>query len=151
MQPSLPVPTDNIYKFCCLFGLVLIVSSIFSFVASYSSSLDRKIKYTETVIPLKAKAKRTEAEEEILKLHQKLLQVTGSNEETAGYAIGVVMAIGIGLSVYGAKRWHSIVQRRDDLLAELQIRKLSAEVAALEAALKEVDRNSNAGNTQTIP
>lgn len=26
MQPNIPIPTDNLYKFLALFGLVLIVS-----------------------------------------------------------------------------------------------------------------------------
>jgi len=138
MQPSVPVPTDNIYKFACLFGLVLIVSALFCFVNSYSTSLDRKIKYSEVVIPLEAKPERTKAEEQLLALNKKLIEVTRDNESTANTAIGVVLALGIFLSAYGAVKWHKVVQVRDDQLAELQLRKLAAEVANLEAtSLKE--------------
>jgi hypothetical protein len=35
MEPSIPVPTDNLYKFIALFGLVLFVSSGITFVYSY--------------------------------------------------------------------------------------------------------------------
>lgn len=119
MQPSLPIPTDNIYKFACLFGLVLIVSGIFAFVSSYSASLDRKVKYSEVVIPLEARAERSKSEDDLLAMNRKLIEVTRSNEKAANAAIGVVLAIGLGLSVYGAGKWHQVIQRRDDKLAEL--------------------------------
>lgn len=130
---QLPIPTDNIYKFSCLFGLTLIVSAIFAFVSSYSSSLDRKVRYSEIVIPLEAKPNRTKAEDALLEMHKKLIAVTRENEKAANSAIALVLAFGVLLSGYGATRWHELVQRRDDQLADLQLRKLAAEVAQLEA------------------
>lgn len=136
MQPSLPIPTDNIYKFACLFGLVLIVSAIFAFVTSYSSSLDRKVKHMEVMIPLEAKTERTKAEDDLLALHKRLIEVTKSNEETTIWPIAAVMVLGLSLSWYGAKKWHQVIQTRDDRLADLQLRKLEAEVAKLEAEVQ---------------
>lgn len=133
MQPSVPIPTDNIYKFACLFGLTLIVSAIFSFVASYSSSLDRKVRYMEIVIPLEAKTEKSKTEEDLLAMNRKLISVTKENEQAATVAISAVLVAGLLLSLYGATKWHQIVQKRDDQLAELQLRKLAAEVARLEA------------------
>ena len=133
MQPSVPIPTDNIYKFACLFGLALIVSAIFSFVASYSSSLDRKVRYMEIVISLEAKTEKSKTEEDLLAMNRKLISVTKENEQAATVAISAVLVAGLLLSLYGATRWHQIVQKRDDQLAELQLRKLAAEVARLEA------------------
>ena len=133
MQPSVPIPTDNIYKFACLFGLALIVSAIFSFVASYSSSLDRKVRYMEIVISLEAKTEKSKTEEDLLAMNRKLISVTKENEQAATVAISAVLVAGLLLSLYGATKWHQIVQKRDDQLAELQLRKLAAEVARLEA------------------
>ena len=133
MQPNVPIPTDNIYKFACLFGLALIVSAIFSFVASYSSSLDRKVRYMEIVIPLEAKTEKSKTEEDLLAMNRKLISVTKENEQAATVAISAVLVAGLLLSLYGATKWHQIVQKRDDQLAELQLRKLAAEVARLEA------------------
>lgn len=131
MTPSLPVPTDNIYKFACLFGLVLIVAGIFSFVAVYSSSLESKVKYKEAIIGLESKATREKAEEERLKLNQTLLDITGKNEEAAQRAISVVLAAGILLASYGAWKWKTVVQPKDDRVAQLQVEKLELEVAKL--------------------
>jgi len=136
MAPSVPVPTDNIFKFACLFGLALIVSSIFAFVATYTSSLDRKVKYAEALIPLEAKAQRTKVEEDTLAMNKKLIEVTKSNENAAGVAIAIVLVLGLSLSSYGATRWHRDIQQRDDRLAALQIEKLEVEIAKLRAETK---------------
>lgn len=138
MQPSLPIPTDNIYKFACLFGLVLIVSAIFAFVTSYSSSLDRKVKYLEVMIPLEAKEDRTKAENDLLALHKRLIEVTKSNEDFTLLPIAAILVFGLSLSWYGANKWHQVIQKRDDAMAALQLRKLEAEVAKLEADAKKL-------------
>lgn len=133
MQPSLPVPTDNIYKFSCLFGLVLIVSAVIAIASVYSSSLDRKIVYVQAVIALDSKTERTKQEEESLKLNRLLIDVTKKNEDYVNIWLGVVIGFGLCLSGFGALQWHRTIQRRDDQLAELQIQKLQAEIAKIQA------------------
>lgn len=140
MTPSLPVPTDNIYKFSALFGLALVVSGIFAFTTVYTSSLEKKIKYAEAMIALEAKTTRTKLEDDTLALNRKLVEVTQSNERTANYSLGSLIAIGLALSVYGAVRWHQFIQPRDDEIARLQKEKLEAEVSKLRA---EVDRSTS--------
>jgi hypothetical protein len=142
MQPTLPIATDNIYKFSALFGLVLIVTAVFSYVAVYSASLDRKVLYSEAIIPLEAKTERTKAESDILALNKKLMDVTRSNETIASNAVSVVMGLGIALSLYGSAKWHSVIQKRDDQLAALQLRKLEAEVAKLESERNTVSEHA---------
>jgi len=135
MTPSLSVATDNIYKFACLFGLALIISSMFAFVSTYTASLDRKIKYSETIIPLEAKVQRTKAEDELLAMNKKLIEVTKSNEDAAGIIIIVSLVLGISLSIAGAQMWYSTIQKRDDRLAALQQEKLELEIEKLRSEL----------------
>ena len=131
MTPNIAPPTDNIYKFACLFGLALVVSSIFAFVSIYSSSLERKVKYSEVVIPLEAKAQRSKMEESMLSMNKKLIEVTRSNEQFANALIGVVLLIGAALSWHGASNWHKKIQARDDMHAMLLLEKLRAEIDKL--------------------
>ena len=145
MTPSLPVPTDNIYKFSCLFGLALIISSLFAFVSTYTSSLDRKIKYSEVVIPLEAKAQRSKVEDDMLAMNKKLIEVTKSNESIAGAGISIVLTAGIFLSGFGATRWHSVIQKRDDRLAALQIEKLEVEIERLRSEFRVPAPESKSG------
>lgn len=139
MNTSLPIPTDNIYKFSCLFGLALIISSLFAFVAMYSSSLDRKIKYAEIVIPLEAKTPRTKTEDDILEMNRKLIEVTRSNETFWNQAIGCAMGLGTALCILGAWEWLRKIQPRDDRLAALQVEKLEAEIAKLKAETAKIN------------
>lgn len=148
MTPSLAVPTDNIYKFACLFGLALIVVSIISFVSIYTSSLDRKIRYAEIVIRVEAEPQRSKADDDLLTLNKTLLSVTKENERLASSVIAVVLSIGVLLSAFGAHRWHNKVQQRDDKLAQLQLEKLEAEIAKLKleaAAVQPLDTTTQNG------
>jgi len=133
MQPSLPVPTDNIYKFSCLFGLVLIVSAVIAIASVYNSSLEKKIVYVQAVIALESKSERTKQEEDTLKLNRWLIDVTKKNEDYVNVLLGAVLGLGIVLSGFGATQWRRTIQRRDDQLAELQIQKLQAEIAKIQA------------------
>lgn len=94
MTPSIPIPTDNIYKFACLFGLTLIVTSIVSFVAVYSSSLDKKMQHYQAVVMLEAKTDMSKEDVELLKLNRRMLEITKGNEDAANTFAGVVIAVG---------------------------------------------------------
>jgi hypothetical protein len=66
-----------------------------------------------------------------LELNKRLVDITKSNENVVNSAVGGVFASGMLLSIWGARRWHNVIQRRDDRLAELQLEKLEAEMARL--------------------
>ena len=109
----------------------MIDSSIFSLVAIYTSSLDRKILYTQAIISLETKAQRNKADDDLLSMNAKLIEVTKSNEYFASTAVGVSLGISILLSLYGAIKWHREIQQRDDKLATLQLEKLEVEIEKL--------------------
>lgn len=133
MNTSLPIPTDNIYKFACFFGLALIVSAIFSYASIYTASLDRKIRYFETVTALEGKSPRTKGEDDLLAMNKRLIEVTKDNEQTASMVVGGAIGLGLTLSVFGALKWYRVIQPRDDRIATLQREKLEAEIAKLRA------------------
>lgn len=135
MSPSLPVPTDNVYKFACIFGLALIIVSVFSFSTIYTSSLDRKVGYGEIIIALEAKDKRSKEEEDQLALKKMLLEITRENEKAANSALSAILGVAIAISGLGAHGWYGKVQKRDDKIADLQIAKLEHEIAKLAAEI----------------
>ncbi len=114
---------------------MLIVSAVIAIASVYSNSLDRKIVYVQAVIALDSKAERTKQEEESLKLNRLLIDVTKKNEDYVNIWLGVVIGFGLCLSGFGAMQWHRTIQRRDDQLAELQIQKLQAEIAKIQAEI----------------
>ncbi len=131
MNPSFAIPTDNIFKFACLFGLALVVVSVFAFVATYNFTLENKARYSETIIFLESKSPRTKADEDILKLNERLLNVISENGNTANTAIGLLCGVGISISFLGAISWYRRVQQRDDELVKMQMEKLHLEIANL--------------------
>lgn len=151
MTPNISPPTDNIFKFACLFGLALVVSGIFGFISIYSSALDRKIKYSEVVIPLESKERRTMAEESMLALNKKLIEVTRSNEQFANLLVTAVLCAGVALSGYGAKNWYVKIQARDDVLALLQLEKLRAEITKLKAEAQAMGKEKASSTDTHVP
>lgn len=133
MTPTVPVPTDNIYKFSCLFGLALIVSGIFALVSTYTASLDKKIKYSEVLIALEAQTQKTKVDKDRIEMNRKLIALTKVNEKVANKWIGSAIGIGLFLSLYGAFRWYTVIHPRDNRLAALQIEKLEAEIEKIRA------------------
>jgi hypothetical protein len=133
MTPSLPIATDNIYKFTCLFGLALIIVSIFSFVSMYTATLDRKVEYSQVIISLEAKEQRSKAADALLELNRNLLEVTKANGSAGNTIASAALGTGIVLSLFGAFYWYKNIQLRDDKLAQLQIEKLEAEILKLRA------------------
>lgn len=131
MNPSLAIPTDNIFKFCCLFGLALIITSVIAFVSTYNFSLANKVRYAETIILLEAKSPRGKADDDVLKLNKKLLSVTNDNANAANIVIGLLCGVGLALSGTGAASWYKQIQQRDDELVELQMEKLRLEISNL--------------------
>ena len=69
-------------------------------------------------------------------MNRKLIEVTRSNETSANLGIALILAAGLSLSSYGAKRWYQKIQLRDDRLAALQIEKLEAEICKLRSEIK---------------
>lgn len=141
MTPSLPIATDNIYKFACLFGLALVVSCVLAFVSMYSSSLDRKVRYHEAIVQVEQKADKSKADENVIAMHKQLINVTKENESFANTVLAGVLAVGLCLSGYGATQWYRLVQKRDDRIANLQIAKLEQELIKLRS------ENAKAANT----
>lgn len=133
MTPSLPIATDNIYKFTGLFGLALIITSLIAYFSTYHTFLEQKIKHHEMVIALEAKTPRSKTDDDLLALHKKLVDLANANQTGVAKIISVILSVGIALSVVGLWLWYTKIQVRDDKLAQLQIAKLECEVAKLQA------------------
>ena len=83
MQSRIPLPTDNIYKFYALFGLLLLIASIALFVSTYSTfqirASDRFVELSvlselkSPSIEQKAKKQLLEALTEVDKSDKKLI------------------------------------------------------------------------------
>ncbi len=114
------------------FSLAIIVASVLFFVSIYSSALDNKVRLSEAIIPLEAKKELMKIEKDTLEINKKVIKVAKSNEWLAHRVIGGIFFISLLLSIYGAQRWSTRIQVRDDLLATLHIKKLRTEISKLQ-------------------
>ncbi|MPW31260.1 hypothetical protein F9L16_20000 [Agarivorans sp. B2Z047] len=132
MQSRIPLPTDNIYKFYALFGLLLLISGMTLFLINYSGVQQRASdRFLELSVleELKEPSVGQLAKIELLTIQAK---VDKSNNAWYSKFIGAFIGISITLIVFGFWKWHTIIQPRQDKLLDKQIEKLELEIAALQ-------------------
>lgn len=128
MESRIPLPTDNIYKFYALFGLLLLIFSMGAMV--YVSNSTNNLIYESAVDyeVLKADPSRSVAEEARFKLLEKKFEIAAKNKKVFLYFLGVVVTVGAYMMFYGFKKWHTEVQPMQDEMARLALKKLKQDV-----------------------
>ncbi|MFM2591255.1 hypothetical protein [Vibrio sp. TBV020] len=130
MESRIPLPTDNIYKFYALFGLLLVIFGLGSIIYVNQSTnnlvYDVIIEYhTLKNIPVEA---RTLVQEATFQVLDKKLDVAVRNKFIFLIAIGGMIAGGVCMLWYGFKTWHTKIQPMQDEITRLNIKKLKQEV-----------------------
>jgi hypothetical protein len=132
MQPNIPITTDNLYKFIALFGLVLFISSGITLV--YSLFYHNKLLHEHSLELAILNAKTVLSSEETVKKeflsHVRNLNI--SNRRAFFYIITIIAGIGIGMMLYGLKKWHQEIHPQQYELLNLQIEKMKLEIIELE-------------------
>ena len=136
MQSRIPLPTDNIYKFYALFGLlVMLTTAIMFFIRheDYNKAAFNRYIPLET---LKQKNKLTSDEKLELFLLEQQSKIAKSDQSFEfGIYFLCFIIVGAGMTIYGFYNWHNKIQPRQDELLDLQIRKLKSEIKALDKSL----------------
>lgn len=124
MQPNVPVPTDNLYKFMALFGLVLIISAVFTAAYVHVNVNNKHFSYVDVYY---GPSERDEADEAEFKRHiESQVDELKSSTTIAMYGVGAAIGLGGWLCFWGFHRW-SIIQPLHDELLELQVAKARKE------------------------
>ncbi|WP_026970841.1 hypothetical protein [Aliagarivorans marinus] len=130
MESRIPLPTDNIYKFYALFGLLLVVfaSGALLYVNQSSNNLvyELTVEYQKLInVPEEV---RTLEEAARIQIIESKLSVSKSNKSFFIICIGVIVGIGSLMVGYGFLTWHKVIQPMQDELTRLNIKKLKQEV-----------------------
>jgi hypothetical protein len=128
MESRVPLPTDNIYKFYALFGLLLLIFGVGSILYVTKSTNDLVFEDGVELATLKANTARSVAEETRFKLLERKLEVALQDKNTLSTGISVIIAFGIVMMVSGFWKWHTKVQPIQDEMAKLSLEKLRQEV-----------------------
>jgi hypothetical protein len=137
MQPSIPVPTDNIYKFICLFGLAVLVGSMLGSVYYISNSNELFMKRDLELTALNAKENLSPVEikqKAHLEQHVEAIQL---DRKISTRLFVACMLVSFFVAAGGFLGWFIKVQPKQDELINLQIEKMRYEIQGLEKQLRE--------------
>jgi len=148
MESRIPVPTDNIFKFYALFGLLLFVFSCGSILYVTRSSNEVVFAVAPELDGLKQIAQPTRSDSLRIALLEKKLEITKADKNFFLNAVGIIVAVAVLLIVYGFSQWHTKVQPMLDRttkaqteIAELQLLKLQRELGINPPAKSEPNDN----------
>jgi hypothetical protein len=136
MESKIPLPTDNIYKFYALFGLLLFITAVVGVVVVNTSAAEKIHLLVKEYQEIGGDAASKESNP-LAKIIEKRLDVTVKNKEFFYQALGVLIAFAMYLMFYGFVQWHKKIQPRQDELLDLQIERLRLEVARLKTSESE--------------
>ena len=130
MNSKIPLPTDNIYKFYALFGLMLFVFGVGSIIYVNQSTNNQVYAIIIEYNTLKNTPQqvRTSTEEATLQLLDKKLDDAVFSKVFYSWAISGIIVFGILMIWYGFRAWHTVIQPMQDEITRLNIKKLKQEV-----------------------
>lgn len=136
MDNIIPLPTDNIYKFYALFGLLLVIFVI-SAVIYLNQSTNELIFSSELEYEiLKTIKNPTPVDLAKIKQIEKKIEIILTNKKFMVNSIGVLLAIALIAIVYGFFKWHLEVQPLQDEIMRSQLEKLKHELQMLNDNVK---------------
>jgi hypothetical protein len=128
MENPIPLPTDNIYKFYALFGLLLAIFGTGATLYVNKSTNDLAFEIAVEYETLKADPVRSVSEEVRFQVLQKKLEIAKNDKNTFLFGLAAVIGVGILMVWYGFKKWHTEVQPIQDEMARLNLRRLKREM-----------------------
>lgn len=132
MENKIPLPTDNIYKFYALFGLLLFIFSAGSLI--YVEQTANEFIFQEHAAYVAIQQIANPSAEDLAKKKdlETRLNLMLSDRKFFNVALEFFCAASIFLGSYGFRKWHKEIQPVQDEIAQLQLRKLRIEVGQLE-------------------
>ncbi|MCC4854861.1 hypothetical protein LMH78_03515 [Vibrio lentus] len=125
---SARMPTDNIYKFLALFGLVLTVFGGWLFNSTHSNFNNNLMGYSIGLSKLELIADPNSHEEHQIKVLEKKIELLKADKPFYMGFSSMFTALGLTLMGYGFFRWFFYLQPKLDELLELQVEKAKLEV-----------------------
>ncbi|OEO23696.1 hypothetical protein AX279_21515 [Pseudomonas sp. J237] len=140
MEAKLPVPTDNIFKFYALFGLLLIIFSISASV--YVTQSTNSMLFTSLVELGELKEQKEPKQSVQVRIAglERLIEVAKSDRSFYNIVIGIFLAVGGFISYFGFSRWHQNIQPVIDETQKVQLEMVKLQVQRLRAELAQAEK-----------
>ncbi|MCK5153351.1 MAG: hypothetical protein KAQ93_03255 [Spirochaetales bacterium] len=127
MISKIPLPTDNLYKFIALFGLMIFLTTLVMFFTRHQYYNESAFNRYKEISNLKIIEDRTEKEEIELFILTEQQQIEETDEDLEVDIYIITAVIGIFLIFVGFFLWYLRVQKYQDLLLILRVRKAKIE------------------------
>jgi hypothetical protein len=128
MDSKVPLPTDNVFKFYALFGLVIIIFGLYSILYVNKSANELISKSLLSVEAIEMIEKPSDYQKAELAILKKKKEVAIADRDIFIKFLGGLIGVGLMLAIYGFHRWHTIIQPMQDNLVKLTIEKLKLEI-----------------------
>jgi hypothetical protein len=135
MESRVPVPTDNIFKFYAMFGLLLFIFCCGAMLYVTRASNDVVFATLPELEGLRQNSTPSKVEQMRIALLERKLEINKADKTTFKYMVGVLVLMSLCLLLHGFKKWQSEVQPIIDRMAkaqldiaELQLEKLRREL-----------------------
>ncbi|MUL11897.1 hypothetical protein [Aliivibrio fischeri] len=130
MESRIPLPTDNIYKFYALFGLLLVIFGFGAliFVNQSTNNLIYDITVEHQILNNTPEELRTVPENARFNILESKLKISKQNKNFYLICIGFIIFIGCFMIGYGFRVWHMVIQPMQDEITRLNIKKLKQDV-----------------------
>jgi len=130
MESRIPLPTDNIYKFYALFGLLLFITAVAGVIVVNTSTAETIHQLVKEYQELGGNA--ASKEDNILaKIIEARIENQAKNKKFFIRSLGVLLAVALILMFHGFIQWHKKIQPKQDELLDLQIERLRHELERL--------------------
>lgn len=141
MESKIPLPTDSVYKFYALFGLLLLIFSLGATIYTSRSVNEEMISLlleleTLNQMPEEVLSKPQQMRKRIV---ERLIEVTRSDRKLYIGGLGTLGAIGVFGVWYGFRKWHKEVQPVADETAKVQLEIAKLQLAKLRSEAPEND------------
>jgi hypothetical protein len=147
---QIPLPTDNIYKFYALFGILVLLTTGIMFFIRHEYYNAMAFEHYIPIETLKARKELTEEQKRELFLIEQKSEIAKSDKNfELGTYIACFLIFGCGLTVYGFYHWHTKVQPKQDRLLELQIHKAESEATCVRKDVAMITADELAGILET--
>lgn len=137
MTPTIPIPTDHVYKFYALCGLSIAISSLIALIYlidRYNERIEKNYLQWEILNRMDNLSQEDEVRKSVLKAK---LDVDRLDRSAIPWALGSIGGVGGAMMLLGFIPWHKTLQRNQDKLLELQIKKIEREILALDRELEQ--------------
>lgn len=132
MDSRVPLPTDNIYKFYALFGLVLLIFGVGAMLVLNRNTNAFMAQALLDLEAVKVLDQPSPVEQTRRALLERQMVVARDDKNHLTWLLAFLVALGFWGSIYGFFVWHRRIQPIEDELRALQRDKLRLEVKKMQ-------------------